>query len=78
MQGITVRNCNKLRQFPYFVSVRNLVIIKSALIGLQLSASNEPSQLRTLDISYCENLESLLGLEYLCSIGSLYIVHCHK
>ncbi|AQK58365.1 Blight resistance protein RGA1-like protein [Zea mays] len=78
MQSITVRNCNKLRRIPYFGSVRSLMIINSALIGLQLSASNEPSQLQTLDISYCENLESLLGLENLCSLGSLYIAHCPK
>jgi len=78
MQSITVRNCNKLRRIPYFGSVRNLVIIKSAVIALHLSASNEPSQLQTLDINYCENLESLLGLENLCSLGSLYIAHCPK
>jgi hypothetical protein len=54
------------------------MIIKSALIDLQLSAANEQSQLQTLDISYCGNLESLLGLENLCSLGSLCITHCPK
>ncbi|PVH38639.1 hypothetical protein PAHAL_5G311100 [Panicum hallii] len=76
IQNITLRNCYKLRRIPYFGSVRNLIIRKLALADLQLSAYNELSQLQTLDIRYCKNLKSLMGLKNLCSLGSLYIAHC--
>jgi hypothetical protein len=76
MQSITIRNCYKLRRIPYFCSVRNLIIAKSALTYLQLSVYNEPSQLNFLDIKDCQDLKSLMGLTNLYSLGSLYITHC--
>ncbi|RCV38486.1 hypothetical protein SETIT_8G146600v2 [Setaria italica] len=78
MQSITIRNCYKLRRIPYFGSLRNLIITKSALIDLQLSVYNKPSQLQFLDIRDCWYLKSLKGLKNLCSLGSLYIAHCPK
>lgn len=50
----------------------------SALTDLQLSVYNEPSHLHVLDIKYCQDLKSLVGLKNLCSLGSLYIAHCPK
>jgi hypothetical protein len=76
LQSITIKNCYKLRRVPYFGSVRNLIIENLGLSVLQLSDYNEPSQLQTLDIRYCPNLKSLIGLKHLCCLGSLYIAYC--
>uniref|UniRef100_A0A0A9H5A8 Uncharacterized protein n=1 Tax=Arundo donax TaxID=35708 RepID=A0A0A9H5A8_ARUDO len=76
IQSITIRNCYKLRRIPYFASVRELILSNLAITDLQLSVYNVPSQLQTLDIRDCQNLNSLMGLENLCSLGSLYIARC--
>lgn len=76
LQNITIRNCYKLRRIPYFGSVRKLMLSKLALTDLQLSVHSAPSQLQILDIRDCQNLNSLLGLERLYSLGSLYIANC--
>ncbi|XP_062183045.1 putative disease resistance protein RGA1 [Phragmites australis] len=77
MQSITIRNCCKLRRIPYFGYVRKLTISKLTLTDLQLWVSNnEPSRLQTLDIRDCKNLTSLIGLKYLCSLGTLNIARC--
>lgn len=76
LQNITIRNCYKLRRIPYFGSVRKLMLSKLALTDLQLSVHSAPSQLQILDIRDCQSLNSLVGLECLCSLGSLYIANC--
>ncbi|KAL6654127.1 hypothetical protein ACP70R_007592 [Stipagrostis hirtigluma subsp. patula] len=76
IQSITIRNCSKLRRIPYFGSVRKLTISKLVLTDLQLATNDAPSQLQILDIRDCQNLASLIGLKYLCCLGSLYITHC--
>ena len=76
LQNITIRNCCKLRRIPYFGSVKKLILSNLALTDLQLSVHNAQSQLQILDIRYCENMTSLMGLKALCSLGSLYIAHC--
>ncbi|XP_015622262.1 putative disease resistance protein RGA3 isoform X2 [Oryza sativa Japonica Group] len=76
LQSLTVRNCSKLSRIPCFTSLRNLVISKSVVKIIQFSLGNMPSNLQTIDIRDCFHLSTLVGLQNLSCLMSLYISHC--
>ncbi|XP_006644236.1 putative disease resistance protein RGA3 isoform X2 [Oryza brachyantha] len=78
LQRLTIRNCVKLRTVPCFVSLRKLVISNCALTILPFSVGNIPSKLQTIDIRDCTYLSTLVGLQNLSYLISLYIARCPR
>ncbi|XP_052159024.1 putative disease resistance protein RGA3 isoform X3 [Oryza glaberrima] len=78
LQRLTIRDCTKLRTVPCFIALKKLVISNCALMSLQFSVSNVTSKLQTIDIRDCLCLSTLVGLQNLSDLMSLYIARCPR
>uniref|UniRef100_A0A0D9Y9T3 Uncharacterized protein n=1 Tax=Oryza glumipatula TaxID=40148 RepID=A0A0D9Y9T3_9ORYZ len=78
LQRLTIRDCTKLRTVPCFIALKKLVISNCALISLQFSVGNVPSKLQTIDIRDCLCLSTLVGLQNISDLMSLYIARCPR
>lgn len=78
LQRLTIKDCTKLRTVPCFVALKRLVISNCALTSLQFSVGNVTSNLQTIDIRDCLCLSTLVGLQNLSFLMSLYIARCPR
>uniref|UniRef100_A0A0E0JJL4 Uncharacterized protein n=1 Tax=Oryza punctata TaxID=4537 RepID=A0A0E0JJL4_ORYPU len=78
LQRLTIRDCTKLRTVPCFIALKKLVISNCALRSLQFSVGNVTPKLQTIDIRDCLCLSTLVGLQNLSDLMSLYIARCPR